>query len=299
MSADPPSRLSLTEYAAHRGVSRQTVYKYLQRGLFQRGEDQLIDVTAADRALDERPAASSAPRVRMTVTEYAKHRGVSRGTISTYIDKGFIERRPDKRIDVAAADALLDANADTSGDPDRLVSVSEYARRRGVTRQAVYKYLDRGLIERRPDRLIDVHVANRQLDARRDMTRVRKAPPPAAPSSAGRQSEDSVQLEARTRFEVARARKMELQAAQLEGSLVARDKVERQVFELGRVVSERLLALPDRLADRLAALDDRHACHALMSEELRAALEALTDLEQLTEAGGGVVDEDDDEEGEP
>ena len=64
-------------------------------------------------------------------------------------------------------------------------------------------------------------------------------------------------------------------------SLVSADSVKRSVMETYRQVRERLLALPDRLAARMAAMSESDEVHELLTSELESAL-------QLAEPGGRV-----------
>lgn len=60
-------------------------------------------------------------------------------------------------------------------------------------------------------------------------------------------------------------------------TLVRADDARRAGFEAARQVQEQLLRLPDRLAPLLAAETDPARVHALMSHEIRGALDALAE----------------------
>ena len=64
-------------------------------------------------------------------------------------------------------------------------------------------------------------------------------------------------------------------------SLVSAESMERAVMETYRQVRERLLALPDWLAARMAAITESDEAHELLTSELESAL-------QLAEPGGQV-----------
>ena len=65
-------------------------------------------------------------------------------------------------------------------------------------------------------------------------------------------------------------------------SLVSAESVKRSVMETYRRVRERLLALPDRLAARMAAITESDEVHELLTSELESAL-------LLAEPNGGRV----------
>ena len=72
-----------------------------------------------------------------------------------------------------------------------------------------------------------------------------------------------------------------MEVEQKSDSLVSADSVKRSVMEVYRQVRERLLALPDRLAARMAAITESDEAHELLTSELESAL-------QLAEPGGRV-----------
>ena len=84
------------------------------------------------------------------------------------------------------------------------------------------------------------------------------------------------------RYQLARAQneenKAQLSSLELEaraGSLASVDHMKKAAFECARRVRDRLLALPDRLAARLAATDDPAAVHELLTSELEGALQSI------------------------
>ena len=80
---------------------------------------------------------------------------------------------------------------------------------------------------------------------------------------------------ARATVEENRAIMSSLEVAQRSGSLVSAEHVKRATFETYRRVRDRLLALPDRLAARLAATDDPAAVHELLTSELESTLQSV------------------------
>lgn len=64
------------------------------------------------------------------------------------------------------------------------------------------------------------------------------------------------------------ARNSMLRALREDGTLVPVEKVKADGAELGTILMGFLHALPDRLADRLAAMTKAHAIHALLTDEI-------------------------------
>ena len=82
------------------------------------------------------------------------------------------------------------------------------------------------------------------------------------------------------------------------GRLVLKDDVERRTMQVMRTARDRLLGLPARLAEKLAAQPDARAVRAVLQTEIRRALEVLArDLAALDDdddAAGERSDEDGD-----
>lgn len=61
------------------------------------------------------------------------------------------------------------------------------------------------------------------------------------------------------------------------GLLVCTKEVSERWFQIARTVRDSILNIPDRLSAILAAESNREKCHALLTSELRLALENLVD----------------------
>ena len=59
------------------------------------------------------------------------------------------------------------------------------------------------------------------------------------------------------------------------GTLTDAVKVKQEAFKAGRIIRDELLAIPDRMADVLAAEDDPRKVGELLQEELEAILNAM------------------------
>lgn len=73
-----------------------------------------------------------------------------------------------------------------------------------------------------------------------------------------------------------RAKLVELEYEERVGTLVRKDEVEKEMFQIGRLVRDAVLNVPSRLAGIIAAESDQRKVHDLLERELRQALEALS-----------------------
>lgn len=111
-------------------------------------------------------------------------------------------------------------------------------------------------------------------------------PPQGEPTAAG---EVVSKAEALRRKEVALARRREYEVELLAGTLVRKDAVAAALFEIARMVRDRIQAIPDRQAEVLAAETDPAAVHGFLTEELDRALSGLADdlVKRAAEASDG------------
>ena len=82
----------------------------------------------------------------------------------------------------------------------------------------------------------------------------------------------------RTRWVRAKADKSELDLRVRQGELVEVRAVRKDAFKAARLVRDGLLSLPDRLAGIVSSEADQTKNHAILSKEIRQALEALADI---------------------
>jgi hypothetical protein len=177
------------------------------------------------------------------------------------------------------------------------VSVRAYARHRrelglsGGTHQAVRVAIARGrlessvrIIEGKPK--IDVEAADREWIERTDSLRGARGGNPTegrplgslegAPKTDARESEEpSVAEHARAAQAIRltyQAKLAELDYRQRSGELVVAADVALAHTRAARTVRDRLFAIPDRLAARLAAETDPHRCRTLIVGEIDQAL---------------------------
>ncbi len=138
------------------------------------------------------------------------------------------------------------------------LTISEAARRRGVSTRAIEK----GLASGRYARLRDGSIDPASLSG----------PPDRGPASQGPDL-------ARTRatHEVLKARLTKLELDEREGRLINAEVAASLWFRKVRAVRDRLLDLPAKTCAPLSGMDDPAAIRVLLDRELRQVLEELTD----------------------
>lgn len=161
---------------------------------------------------------------------------------------------------------------------NKRLSASAYARHRGVSHVAVLKALKTGRITREADGLIDQEKADAAWSVNTDPTLQRKktknseadqsaTPPGGGPSFA----------QSRAIREAYNARLAKLSYEEKSATLVRTDSVKIAWFNVLRVLRDRTLNLPDRLAPLLAAETDPKAIRELLDNELRQILNDAAD----------------------
>ncbi|MCC7203119.1 MAG: hypothetical protein IT393_10730 [Nitrospirae bacterium] len=155
---------------------------------------------------------------------------------------------------------------------NNLVSQSEYARRKGVSKQHISRLTQKGIISL-DDGKIDPVQADKQLAAAKDPARdgLRKS------DSKVKKGESSY-WKARTEREQIRAKRERLEYEKAIGQLVDAEEVRLSAFNRGRILRDAIFNLPDRLAPLLAAESDVKKVNAILHKELRAALEEQSNV---------------------
>lgn len=194
-----------------------------------------------------------------------------------------------------------------------LVTQAEYARRRGVSREAVRQALEAGRVSgvdvdgrvmidpERADiewaRNTDPDQQQRGAPEQFERTQLRAeealrggldddgAGVPGAPSAgdALAPAEPTILVEAKAKTELLRQQMLEIDLAERLGELVRMADVERAYAARLVAAREALDALPDRLAAKLAATDDAARVHAMLAEEIRIAMAHLVPTERPEE----------------
>lgn len=163
-----------------------------------------------------------------------------------------------------------------------------YAKRRGVTHEAVRKAIRTGRISVRPDGTINPRTADRQWARNTDETKPRNSVSgdpkhrrtpgePSAPAGGKGASAPGAAsyTAARAMREVYNARLARIEFEKAEGRLVNADEVKATAFEVARRVRDSVLSVPDRISSILAGYTDEADVRRELVAELRKALEEL------------------------
>lgn len=85
-------------------------------------------------------------------------------------------------------------------------------------------------------------------------------------------------LKARLKSEENRARILELEREEKEKNLIPSELIKKDAYEQARIVREKLLAIPDRVATLILGLSTAAEIHEVLSKEIRQALEELANV---------------------
>lgn len=197
------------------------------------------------------------------------------------------------------------------------ISQREYARRLGVSNEAVRKAIAAGKISKGWDKVNEKIIwekaneewgnIHKQANAESEAAeaearkRVQSYSPPPAPRGKRQDPEDTEEdalselnefaltvasdapfAEALRVEKVAKARQEVIKLRELQGSLVNKSEVYKQLFGFGQSVRQAALAVPDRCIDEVIAQPTRAEAHQIMTKYLHEALEKLSDPGQLT-----------------
>jgi len=171
--------------------------------------------------------------------------------------------------------------------PQQRVSPAQYARHRGVSREAVSKALREGRIHADSRGLIDQAAADKAWAAN---TTARAAPGVRAAALSVDGYIPSIEgitlTDARTMHELTKARIAALQLAREMGELVSAAAVRDKAFRSARAARDILESIPDRISDTLAGMASADGIRALLRGEIENALDALATTEDLGDSAG-------------
>jgi len=162
----------------------------------------------------------------------------------------------------------------------RLMTKTEYAKHRGVSKPYITKLAKNGVLVLRGGK-VDVRASDTVLD---DKPVDEVDPPPAQASPAGpapRPAAESLGQagasfgQARTIEMVFRAKLRRLEFETKQGRLIEAKAVRKTIAEAVRSLRDGILGLPDRLATVLAAESDSKKIHVTLKTELSRELDAL------------------------
>ena len=158
-----------------------------------------------------------------------------------------------------------------------LMTFAQYAKHRGITRQAVSKAVRGGRIsvvcDKNDNRRIDPAVVDREWERN------------TFPNVKRRLCEEEDPLsysESRAMREQYKAKMAKVEYDQRIGRLVLVEKVKNEGFKLGRMLRQGLMSMPDRIAAIVASETDPGKVHACITKELNNVLEVLDERIQWT-----------------
>lgn len=143
-----------------------------------------------------------------------------------------------------------------------LITQAEWARRQGISREAVRKQIQRGQLH-----LVDGKVDETQ--AQKDILKNNRDKKVSA-------STKELLLQAKLENEIERGRILKLERLEKERSLISADKVKETLFRKGRIIRDAMLNLPDRVSSIVATMQNAGEIHILLTKEIRAILEELS-----------------------
>jgi hypothetical protein len=152
---------------------------------------------------------------------------------------------------------------------DRLMTQAEYARHRGKSRQYISRLAKAGVLVMRAGK-VDVVSSDAVLDDRPEPVSERVTSSPAEVAPAG-----TTFAQAKTADMVfkAKLRKMEYDVRM--GKLVEAELVKQRWSAVLRLIVDRILAWPNRLAPEVAALTDERQVREAILREARALINDL------------------------
>jgi hypothetical protein len=136
-----------------------------------------------------------------------------------------------------------------------LVSKAEYARMRGCTPQTINSFINEGLIIL-VGKKVNVDESNKNLSDIYD-------------------SANYDFNEAKTREKNFQAKTAELEYEMLAGSLIKRETVERDAYEIAIKVKNQILALPTQMSNDLVIMIDKKEIELYLKDKFVSALENL------------------------
>lgn len=176
------------------------------------------------------------------------------------------------------------------------ISQREYAKRLGISNEAVSKAIREGKIDKGWDReegKIIVEYANKEWGALHMKTNVsrllQQEPGEEGPSSADWASpgkkggltltNESSFADAKRVREIIHAQLAALDLKERKGELVKKEEVYKQLYAFGQQVRIAVMTTPDRIIDTLLAAKNRMEAYTILSACLLEALEGLTNVE--------------------
>lgn len=160
--------------------------------------------------------------------------------------------------------------------PDELVTRAEYAKRRNVAGRTIGKYVQKGVIP-----LYDNKIWPEEADRRLELFLVeplgsgRQTPATITDEGASprKKKENNITYtEARTEEKQLKIKLLKLDVQLKEGKMVMTEDVERAAFNAARILRDRMLNIPDRVAAIVAAETDEQKVRDFITEQIENEL---------------------------
>jgi hypothetical protein len=180
-----------------------------------------------------------------------------------------------------------------------LISIREYARRRGCSDTSVHKAIREGkivngrVVDKDGKPKINPAIADVEWQSNHNPAYERKTKrgtqvfnadagdlAPQQTGSDGQAVRNEQTLAAAKRAQaVYKAKLSELEFKKKAGQLVNKDEVYKALFAAGQELRQSIMAIPDRTIDNILAARSRNEAHNLLTNALADALEALVDIQ--------------------
>lgn len=209
--------------------------------------------------------------MRLTRNKFAQMMGVSHTYINKLVDKGVIVLGDDKKVDVEAAKAAIEAHKDPTRDaqreanekrrkePDLMSIAGSYPSQADMTPE------EKEALKQEQEELkkimADVKSAEGSTqDNDQDITDFAGMP--------------AAQIRLFKEYYLGKLAKLDFEKKK--GEVISIEEVKNQVFQAYRTVRDGMLGIPARLSSRLAYETDPHTCRTMMEEEINRQLNSLS-----------------------
>lgn len=151
------------------------------------------------------------------------------------------------------------------------LTLTDYAKHRGVRLQAVQDALKYGRITKEKDGKLDPVKADEQWlkNTNAALARGQKKTPAKVVDG------EPDYFKSRAMRESYEAELAKLEFEEKSGKLIDADKVRRQAFEIARITRDAVLSIPDRISAELAGITDQATIHSILTKELNNSLQEI------------------------
>lgn len=211
--------------------------------------------------------------MRLTRNKFAQMMGVSHTYINKLVDKGVIVLGDDKKVDVEAAKAAIEAHKDPTRDAQR--EANEKRREEPSLMSVVGSYPSQADMTQEEKEALK----KEQEELKQLMDEVKSAE--GAEQDSDQDITDfagmpAAQIRLFKEYYLGKLAKLDFEKKK--GDLIPIDEVKNKVFEAYRTVRDGIMGIPARLSSRLAYESDPHKCRTMMEAELSRQLNSLSEL---------------------